>query len=86
MDILHKGGKGGPGRPRRAVEIDYLAKLPEDVPHSVWQGIIAKAVDAAREADHTARAWMAGYLSGKPTSNTLRNLARSWPNGRRSSR
>jgi hypothetical protein len=70
-----KGGKGGPGRPRRAIESDYLAKLSEAVPLSVWQEIVAKAVEEAREGDHTARAWLAGYLVGKPTGDALRNLA-----------
>ncbi len=72
---FQKGGKGGPGRPRRAIEIDYLAKLSEAVPLSVWQEIVAKAVEEAREGDHTARAWLAGYLCGKPTGDALRNLA-----------
>ena len=42
---------------------------------SVWQEIVAKAVDEAREGDHAARAWLAGYLCGKPTGDALRNLA-----------
>src|SRR4051812_20833913 len=72
---FRKGGKGGPGRPRRAIETDYLAKLTEAVPLSVWDEIVAKAVEQAREGDHTARAWLAGYLCGKPTGDALRNLA-----------
>ena len=46
--------KGGPGRPRRAIESDYLATLSEAVPLSVWQEIVAKAVDEGREGDHAA--------------------------------
>ena len=72
---FQKGGKGGPGRPRRAIESDYLAKLSEAVPLSVWQEIVAKAVEDAREGDHAARAWLAGYLCGKLTGDALRNLA-----------
>ena len=73
---FQKGGKGSPGRPCRAIESDYLlAKLSEAVPLSVWQEIVAKAVEEAREGDHAARAWLAGYLCGKPTGDALRNLA-----------
>jgi hypothetical protein len=56
---FQKGGKGGPGRPRRAIERDYLATLSEAVPLSVWQEIVAKAVESAREGDHAARVWLA---------------------------
>ena len=66
---FQKGGKGGPGRPRRAIESDYLAKLSEAVPLALWQEIVAKAVDNAREGDHAARAWLARYLVGPPTGN-----------------
>ena len=72
---FQNGGKDGPGRPRRAIESDYLAKLSEAVPLSVWQEIVAKAVEDAREGDHAARPWLAGYLCGKPTGDALRNLA-----------
>lgn len=66
-----KGGKGGPGRPRRAIETDYLAKLSEAVPLSLWQEIVAKAVEMALEGDHASRSWLAGYLCGKPTGDAL---------------
>jgi hypothetical protein len=72
---FRKGNKGGPGRPRRAIESDYLAKLSEAVPFSVWQEILAKAVEQAREGDHSARAWLASYLVGKPSGDALRALA-----------
>ncbi len=49
--------------------------FPEAVPMSVWQEIVAKAVEDARKGDHAARAWLAGYLCGKPTGDALRNLA-----------
>src|SRR5208337_3381705 len=52
---FQKGGKRGPGRPRRAIESDYLAKLSETVPLSVWQEIVAKAVEDAWEGYHAAR-------------------------------
>ena len=72
---FQKGGKGGPGRPRRAIETDYLAKLSEAVPLALWQEIVAKAVNDAREGDHAARTWLASYLCGKPTGDALRKLA-----------
>jgi hypothetical protein len=49
--------------------------LNEAVPLSVWQEIVGKAVEQAREGDHKARAWLANYLLGKPNGDALRDLA-----------
>jgi hypothetical protein len=35
-----KGNPGGPGRPRRAVEADYLAALSQAVPLEKWRDIV----------------------------------------------
>ena len=69
------GNPGGPGRPRRAVESDYLAALSEAVPTDTWRAIVAKAVEQAQAGDATARAWLGSYLLGKPTGNLLIELA-----------
>lgn len=60
-----KGNSGGPGRPRRAVEADYLRALTDVCPPGVWHEIVAKAVDDARSGDARAREWLAGYLVGR---------------------
>jgi hypothetical protein len=69
------GNPGGPGRPRRAIEADYLAALSEAVPIESWRAVIAKAVEQARDGDSKARAWLGAYLIGKPTGDALLKLA-----------
>ncbi len=69
------GNPGGPGRPRRAVEADYLAALSEAVPIDRWREICETAIDQAVAGDAKAREWVGSYLAGKPTGNALRRLA-----------
>jgi hypothetical protein len=69
------GNPGGPGRPRRVVEADYLAALSEAVPLEKWHEIVETAVDQAVSGDAKAREWIGSYLAGKPTGNALRRLA-----------
>jgi hypothetical protein len=65
------GNPGGPGRPRRAVEREYLAALGERVPLDAWRGIVDRAVRDAMNGDHLARQWLSKYLLGeKPLSLT----------------
>jgi hypothetical protein len=70
-----KGNPGGPSRPRRAVEADYLAALSQAVPLEKWRDIVETAVDQAASGDAKAREWLGSYLAGKPTGNALRKLA-----------
>jgi hypothetical protein len=68
------GNPGGPGRPRRAVEREYLAALSEAVTLDDWQEIVKTAVTAAKQGDGKARDWLCRYLLGeKPL--TLTDLA-----------
>jgi hypothetical protein len=60
------GWHGGPGRPRRAIEADYLAALSEAVPLESWNAVIAKALEQAQNGDAKAREWLSGYLLPKP--------------------
>src|SRR5262245_12513652 len=69
------GNPGGPGRPRRAVEADYLAALSEAVTLERWGEIVATAIAQAIAGDAKAREWLGSYLAGKPTGNALRRLA-----------
>jgi len=69
------GHPGGPGRPRRTVEADYLAALSEAVPLVRWREIVETAVDQAASGDAKARAWLGAYLAGKPTGDALLKLA-----------
>lgn len=60
------GNAGGPGRPKRATEIDYLAALSDACPPDVWTRIVRRAVADAEEGDARARDWLAGYLIDRP--------------------
>jgi hypothetical protein len=59
-----KGKPGGPGRPRRDVERQYLAALSSAVPVEVWREIVDSAVAAAKNGNAAARAWLARYVLG----------------------
>jgi hypothetical protein len=45
------GNPGGPGRPRRAIEADYLASLSEAVPLAKWREIVERVVEQAVSGD-----------------------------------
>jgi hypothetical protein len=59
-----KGNRGGPGRPPRAIERDYLRALSDRCPVETWGRIVDKAVEDALNGDGPARAWLAKYLLG----------------------
>lgn len=61
------GNPGGPGRPRRAVEREYLAALLDVIPLDVWKEIVSKAVDSAKLGDAKARDWIARFVLGTET-------------------
>lgn len=58
------GNSGGPGRPRRLVEKNYLRMLSDCCPLEAWQKICARAVDDAEAGDGKSREWLARYLCG----------------------
>jgi len=60
------GNPGGPGRPRRSVEADYLRTLSDAVPPERWAAIVEAAVSEAEAGDAAARAWLARYLLPEP--------------------
>jgi hypothetical protein len=59
------GHPGGPGRPRRAVEQDYLATLADAVPLELWRKIAARAAEDAAAGDPRARRWLSEHLLGR---------------------
>ncbi len=69
------GNPGGPGRPRRLVEADYLAKISESVSLTDWQQIVQKANEDAKNGDWRAREWLTQYLVGREPKHTLFDLA-----------
>ena len=58
------GNPGGPGRPRRTIEADYLRAITEIVPLDDWRKIVETARAKALEGDDKARAWLSKYLLG----------------------
>ncbi len=57
-----QGNSGGPGRPRRAVEQEYLAILRETVPLDAWKAICERAAKDAKAGNPKAREWLSRYL------------------------
>lgn len=75
------GWKGGPGRPKRKREAEYLRLLTCQVTPETWVRIIDKAIGQAEEGDAKAREWLSRYLLPDPSERTdsplgnLRELA-----------
>jgi len=60
-----KGNPGGPGRPPRLIERQYLATISDAVPLNEWQAIVKRAVEDAKTGDAKAREWLSKYLVGE---------------------
>jgi hypothetical protein len=65
------GWKGGPGRPRRNTEVDYLLALTDALPLDRWREICAVAIEQALAGDAKARAWLSDYLIGPQPGDRL---------------
>lgn len=57
-----KGNAGGPGRPPREREAEYLALTATNCPPAKWGKIVAKAAADALKGDASARNFLAKYL------------------------
>ncbi|HVD00487.1 MAG TPA: hypothetical protein VNG93_04995 [Candidatus Dormibacteraeota bacterium] len=71
---FRRGNPGGPGRPRRAVEDDYLRALTEECPPEAWREIVRQAVADAKAGDAKARGWLADHLIGQVRADDPRRL------------
>jgi hypothetical protein len=69
------GNPGGPGRPRRLVEADYLHALTDACPIDTWREIVVRAVEDAKAGDAKARSWLAGHLLGAARPGDLLEVA-----------
>jgi hypothetical protein len=69
------GNAGGPGRPRRAIELEYLAAVADACRPERWTRIVEAACVAAEAGDDKARQWLSKYLLGAEPP-TLLALAR----------
>lgn len=61
-----KGGIPGPGRPKRAVMVDFHNILIDAVKPEYWEGIIKRAIQDALKGDTYARKFIAEYTIGRP--------------------
>jgi hypothetical protein len=61
-----QGNPGGPGRPRRVTERDYVRTLAEECSPETWREICRRAVQDALAGDGKARDWLSRYLLGNP--------------------
>jgi hypothetical protein len=52
----------------RRTEADYMGVLLDAVPLQDWREVVSATVAAAKAGDATARAWLAQYLVGKPST------------------
>src|SRR2546430_1136024 len=52
----------------RRTEADYMGVLLDAVPLEDWREVVSATVAAAKAGDATARAWLAQYLVGKPST------------------
>jgi hypothetical protein len=60
------GNRGGPGRPRRATEAEYLQALSGIVSVEDLRAIARRAVADAKRGSARARDWVTRYLLGDP--------------------
>ena len=65
------GNAGGPGRPRRAIEADYLKAFSDAVPLDAWRTIVSRAVAQAQSGNARARDWVARYVLGSEPPTLL---------------
>ena len=61
-----KGNGGGPGRPKKTREEQYLDILLSVVTPKEWEHVCAVALSRARAGDGKAREWLGNYIIGKP--------------------
>lgn len=73
-----KGHQGGPGRPKREKEAQYLQMLTDTVTPEKWQAIVNKAYEQAAEGDQAARRWLSDYLLGPPQQDFVGDVRIVW--------
>ena len=61
-----KGNAGGPGRPKKEREREYLNATVSCVSVAQWKRIVKKAAKDAEKGDAVARNWLGNYLLGTP--------------------
>jgi hypothetical protein len=59
-----KGNAGGPGRPRRQTEREYLRAVLGACSIEDWEEVVRRAVVDAKAGDARAREWLSAYVLG----------------------
>jgi hypothetical protein len=65
------GNPGGPGRPRRAAEQDYLIAVSEAIPPERFRKIAERAAEDAEKGDAKARQWVSDFLLGRRATTSM---------------
>ena len=60
------GSGGGPGRPKRRTEDEYLDAMLSRVTLKDWREVVDKAISQAKRGDSLARQWLTNYIIGPP--------------------
>ena len=60
--------------PHRRTQTDYMAALLDRVPLETWSEVVDATVAKAKDGDAQARAFLASYLVGKPTTEAATPL------------
>jgi len=61
-----RGNPGGPGRPPRTTEKEYMRALSAACSLQDWTEIARTAVEKAKAGDARAREWLSRFLVGTP--------------------
>lgn len=72
------GNPGGPGRPPRQTEGEYLRAVQRACSLEDVAAIAARAVSQARGGDARARDWLSRYLLGIPGAVALKPSDTAW--------
>ena len=65
------GNSGGPGRPKRHIEVEYITSMLSVCTLSEWEDIVRTAVAAAKKGDHKAREWLTSHVIGQPGAKSV---------------
>lgn len=72
-----KGNPGGPGRPRRETEREYLEATLGVVSLADWKAVVRKALKDAKAGDHRAREFLAKHLLPKDAGDIFDALLKA---------
>jgi hypothetical protein len=63
------GNDGGPGRPKREIEAEYLNATVAAVSIEDWAKVVQAMLNFAKSGNVQAATWLANYIVGRPTEH-----------------